>query len=141
MCARAQQPTPFENLKSAMQGRLKPLKEIEKGGHVVDCSASPPTEIRALALRGSALTQYIYNSVYRWNVAPVAGGMCVILQIPDLRGLNREDAIVLLSAHKTQFAAPSRTASSVLSVPDTRRVLPDDKFYIQTGATPEKEKQ
>ena len=123
-----------------MQGRLKSAEEIERQRPIIDCSASSPYVLQELALRGATVAQYIYNSVYRWSVAQVAGGVCIILHTPELKGLTKEDAIVLLSAHETQFEVPTLSNTSVPPIPETRRILPDDMFYIETSPAPAKER-
>jgi hypothetical protein len=131
----AQQLLPFQELTHVVEHNLLPYSELEKTDPLSDCSTMPPSELRQNAIGRPGFAQYILNSVYRWTPIKTGSGTCIYMDYPESRGLTREEARVLLSAHRTQFEIPKAALQESPTAPDTRRILPDNNFRITLPTT------
>ena len=109
--ASEQQPSLFLNLQAK-------VRELQKASAVelvilpvVDCSQEPVTVLES-ASRGGGLSQYIFNSMYQWEVVEVAEGRCFYLKQPENRGLTTVEASILNAASGMEFPVPEQQVAA-----------------------------
>lgn len=98
----ASQPTPMQELTTAVGDRATPLDELDaKYGRLIDCSERPLVSFDNLPLAEER--QNIYKWMFYWDFVKSDDGTCVYLQNPERRGLSRTEAQTLLSAITLPF--------------------------------------
>jgi len=134
----AQQKAPLEALSDEMQGKMLSFEKVEGTGRLADCSTADVSILDGLAANQGVYTQYIYNATYRWATIPYGNGTetCIFLQMPEKRGLSREDARMLLSAHHRQFEIPADTQAPTSPTSDKVHWQTDDQFYLDEHGNP-----
>jgi len=132
----AQQETKFQELTNVVKNKLIPFNDLEKSGFLTDCSYITSDQINNIKEKTQRYTQYIYNSVYVWTPIDTENGECILLRFPETRGLSREEAQVLLSAHKASFPVPQRIEAPS---PQKYRQILDDQIDIPNSNDIEKD--